>query len=77
VTGTSASSRGRVTESVERRVGRRTLRARGRAEIRRGRWTRRLRLRGRLAAARRVRLIVRFPAQHGFEAQTLRRTLRR
>lgn len=77
VKGTTHAASGRVTVSVERRLGHRLLRMRGAAKVRAGRWSRRLRLRGRLATVRRTTLVVRFPAQNGFQAQSRRRTLRR
>ena len=54
VTGSTAVARGRVTVSVERRIGARTVRVRGAVTARDGRFSRRLRLRGRLARVKRV-----------------------
>ena len=76
VRGTTAARRGQIRARVEGRLGGQTLSAHGRAPIRMGRWGKRLRLRGRLAEAGRVTLVVRFPAQRGYRGRTLRRTVR-
>jgi hypothetical protein len=76
VRGTTAATRGRVLLSIKRRLHGQTQRADGRAPIRKGRWSKRLRLRGRLATVARATLVVQFPAQRGYRARTLRRTVR-
>jgi hypothetical protein len=77
VKGVASAKTGRVQVSVERRLHGHTHLVRGRATIRKGRWTKRLRLRGRLAEVRRTTLVVRFAAKDGYKAQTLRRQVRR
>jgi hypothetical protein len=77
IRGTAAARSGRLRVAVERKLRGRTHRAQGRATISRGRWTKRLRLRGRLAKVRRVTLVVRFAAQDGYKAQTRRKQVRR
>jgi hypothetical protein len=76
VRGTTAARRGKLRVSVERRLRGRMMRVSGRALIRHGRWSKRLRLRGRVADARRAQLVVRFPAQRGYGGRTVRRTVR-
>jgi hypothetical protein len=77
VSGTALVRSGKLRVSVQRRLGGKLRRVRGVVRIRNLRWTRRLRLRGRLARARRVTLVVTFGAQGAYRAQTLRRGLRR
>ena len=77
VTGSTAVAGGRVTVSVERRIGARTVRVRGAVTARDGRFTRRLRLRGRLARVKRVQVVARIGARHGYRAATVRRQLGR
>ena len=75
VTGSTAVARGRVTVSVERRIGARTVRVRGAVTARDGRFSRRLRLRGRLARVKRVQVVARIGARDGYRAATVRRQL--
>jgi hypothetical protein len=77
VTGLTAVTGGRVTVSVQRRIGGRTVRVRGAVTARDGRFSRRLRLRGRLARVHRVKVVARIGARNGFRAATVRRQLTR
>ena len=76
VRGTTAARRGNVRVRVERRIRGRTSHVSGRAMIRRGSWSKRLRLSGALADVRQATLAVRFPQQHGYGGRTARRTVR-
>ena len=75
VAGSTAVAGGRVLVSVERRIGARTVRVRGTVTARHGRFSRRLRLRGRLARVHRVRVVARIDAHAGYRAATVRRQL--
>ncbi len=75
VTGSTAVARGRVTVSVQRRIGSRTVRVRGAVTARDGRFSRRLRLRGRLARVKRVQVVARIGARDGYRAAAVRRRL--
>jgi hypothetical protein len=77
VAGTAGPTSGRVTVTLQRTVGGQRVRLRGAVQVRQRRWSRRLRLKGRLARVRRISVVARMNAQPGYRADTAKRTYRR